>query len=78
MTAAGDLTAPEARLAELERQSATLHRRSERLKVPTTPAEEAAYLAECDAIDAETAEVDAAFKAARRELRRSGQQAGKA
>jgi hypothetical protein len=50
--------------ADLERRRAALHRRSAALRAPTTPAEDAAFLVEFDAIERETAEVEAAVRLA--------------
>jgi hypothetical protein len=51
--------------ADLERPRAALHRRSAALKKPTTPAAEAAFLTEFEAIEWEASEVDAAMRSLR-------------
>jgi hypothetical protein len=48
--------------ADLERRRAALHRRSAALRAPTNPAGVAAFIQEFDAIEAETAEVEAALR----------------
>ena len=55
---------PKALAANLERRRAALLRRSTALRAPTDPADEAAFLAEFDAIERETAEVEAALRLA--------------
>ena len=55
-----------------------LHRRSAALRAPTTPAEEAAFLAEFEKIEAESDQVEVAYESVSRELRVRGQLAGKA
>jgi hypothetical protein len=54
---------PKALAADLERRRAALHRRSAALWAPTDPAGEAAFIKEFDAIEAETAEVEAGLAA---------------
>jgi hypothetical protein len=55
-----------------------LHRRSAALRAPTTPAEEAAFLAEFEKIEAESDQVEVAYESVSLELRGGGQLAGKA
>jgi len=51
------------RLAELDRRRAELYRRSRALKAPRTPDDEVAFCAEVEAIERETAMLDADRKA---------------